>query len=478
MQRDRRAFSTRRVCACIIIFLSAVLLLAGSSCFSLNPFRYTDPDSQGEILLVSRSTSGDFGNGSSHGPCISADGRYVAFSSPSSNFVEGDSGEYETDTDIFRKDMETGEIILCSASSTGERGNIGSEKPSISADGRYVAFESYSSNFVPGDNNDSTDIFRKDLATGELLCCSTSASGEVGDANSELPSLSANGRYVAFQSSSGNLIPEDLVIHERGVDFIWDHLYRKDLQSGDILHCFPNSAIGEIDAAGGSPSISTDGRYIAFNAGASGLITSGSTNEYSSIVRKDFETGEISGCSRSSSGEEANGSCTSAMISADGRFVAFESDASNLTSADNEGIYNIYRKDLETGDITCCSTSTDGVMANHHCGDPSISSDGRYVTFFTASTNLGYRNRLGERRNVYRKDNLTGDITLCSCSASKEAGSGTSEYPAISADGRYVVFESDSDNLVDDDPGAEDPMARNHNRVQVYRKDLGGNARQ
>ena len=161
----------------------------------------------GQILRVSTSSSGGQANGQSAEPSISGDGRFVAFSSFASNLVQGDTNGRP---DVFRKDLSTGSTGQVSTTS-GVQPNEWSMRGSISADGRYVVFESYASNLVPGDTNGSEDVFRKDLQTGHIVRISTSASGDQGNQGSSDPSLSADGRYAAFVSFSGNLVPDDKV---------------------------------------------------------------------------------------------------------------------------------------------------------------------------------------------------------------------------------------------------------------------------
>ena len=144
---------------------------------------------------VSVATDGTQGNSLSESPSISADGRYVAFDSSASNLVSGDTNRT---SDIFVKDLQTGTTQRISVASDGTQGNNYSENPSISADGRYVAFESYSSNLVSGDTNNRSDIFVKDLQTGTTKRISVASDGTQGNGNSYRPSISADGRYVAF----------------------------------------------------------------------------------------------------------------------------------------------------------------------------------------------------------------------------------------------------------------------------------------
>jgi Tol biopolymer transport system component len=155
---------------------------------------------------VSASSTGAQGLGYSDDPALSADGRYVAFSSEASNLVPGDTNDTY---DVFVRDQQTGTTSRVSVSGTGEQGSDYSYDPAISADGRYVTFASGAWNLVPGDTNDTTDVFVRDRRTGTTGRVSVSGTGEQGNGESFSPVLSADGRYVAFDSDASNLVPGD-----------------------------------------------------------------------------------------------------------------------------------------------------------------------------------------------------------------------------------------------------------------------------
>jgi Tol biopolymer transport system component len=341
---------------------------------------------------------------------------------------------------------EKGNFQLCSSSSGGEPGEAGSYSPSISADGRYVAFASDASNLLSGIEGQERQVFRKDLATGEIALCSSTLSGEPGNGASDSPSISADGRYVVFQSDSDNLIPED----KNGfVD-----VFRKDLATGEVICCSANKE-GEIgDMVSGQPAISYDGRYVAFCTGAKNLT--GLDFLSGLVVRKDIATGDLLPCSVSENGEPQDGDVYHPRISSDGRYVVFSSDAGNLipeyssqlvpkeTKYGPRRIHNIYRKDLLTGEVVICSTNAKGELGNNESNAASISADGRYVVFSSYASNL-VRGDGNHKEDVFRKDLLTGEVFICS--ARRRGGNGNSSEGSISSDGRYVVFESDSNNL-------------------------------
>ena len=158
------------------------------------------------ITPVSVDSAGNLGKSDSNSPSISADGRFVAFNSFASNLVPEDTNGK---TDIFVRDLSTNTTTLVSLDSAGNQGNGFSNSPSISADGRFVAFESTASNLVPGDTNNVGDIFVRDLLTNTTTRVSVDSAGNQGNKASYPPSISANGRFVAFYSDASNLVPGD-----------------------------------------------------------------------------------------------------------------------------------------------------------------------------------------------------------------------------------------------------------------------------
>jgi Tol biopolymer transport system component len=272
--------------------------------------------------------------GGSHYPCISADGRYVAFYSSATDLVPGDTN---TSKDVFRKDLHTGAIVRCSTDAAGSQVSGASAFPSISADGRYVAFASEAATLVSGDSNGKQDIFRKDVLTGAIVRCSTTASGgEVTGASSD-PSISADGRYVAFASEAATLVSGD----SNGKQDI----FRKDLETGAIVRCSTTVVGGQLGQPSYNPSIGSDGSYVAFESDSPNLVES-DFNGARDIFRKDLQTGATAICSTDAAGNEGNAAAYDACVSADGRFVAFYSSASNLVPGDTNAQGDIFRKEL------------------------------------------------------------------------------------------------------------------------------------
>ena len=225
----------------------------------------------GDTTRVSVASDGTQGIGYSQYPSISADGRYVAFHSPAMNLVTGDMNGF---TDVFVHDRTTGATTLLSVASDGTQGTGESMYPSISADGRYVAFHSDASSLVTGDTNSRHDIFVHDRTTGITTRVSVASDGTQGNNYSSDLSISADGRYVVFQSAASNLVSGDT----NSADDVFVH----DLTTGTTTRVSVDSVGTQGNNHSNIPSISADGRYVAFNSAASNLVT-GDTNGFTDV---------------------------------------------------------------------------------------------------------------------------------------------------------------------------------------------------
>ena len=398
----------------------------------------------GNTTRVSVATGGGQANSGSFDPSISADGRYVAFVSAATNLVSGDTnGAW----DIFVHDRQTGQTTRVSVATGGGQANLDSLDPSISADGRYVAFVSAATNLVSGDTNNFQDIFVHDRQTGQTTRVSVASDGTQANGHSYAPSISADGRYVAFASLASNLVSGD-------TNGAWD-VFVHDRQTGETTRVSVASdgtqAIGFF--FGSSPSISADGRYVAFDSWATNLV-SGDTNDKPDVFVHDRQTGQTTRVSVSSDGTQANNGAIYPSISADGRYVAFESNSTNLVSGDTNSVTDIFVHDRQTGQTTRVSVSSDGTQANGGpgwSGNPSsISADGRYVAFHSYADNL-VSGDTNSATDIFVHDRQTGVTTRVSIASDGTQANGFSASPSISADGRYVAFMSGATNLVSGD---------------------------
>jgi len=438
MKRDLFAFASRL----LVLTLLATLVPGGTQLPSLAPLRglKVAAPSLGITTRVSVASDGTQGSWHSAFPSISADGRYVAFASDAGNLVPGDSNGL---TDIFVHDLHSGQTSLVSVASDGTQGNGGSVWASISADGRYIVFASSSRNLVPGDSNGVWDIFVHDQQTGQTTVASVASDGTWGNDDSWYsPSISADGRYAAFSSEASNLVPHcGLHVHDR--------------HTGQTT-CVSVASDGT-KANGGSetPSISADGRYVAFGSSADNLVP-GDTNDDGDVFVHDRYTGQTTRVSVASDGAEGNKNSggypnhRSIAISADGRYAAFESDASNLVPGDTNGCTDIFVHDRHTGQTTRVSVASDGAEANGKSASLSISADGRYVAFGSSADNLVPGDTNGES-DIFVYDQNSHTTQLISLTEDGSPANGTSIEPGISADGRWIVFASEASNLVPGD---------------------------
>ncbi len=339
----------------------------------------------GQIQLVSIASNGTQGNSDTGiGSFISTDGRYVTFISSADNLVEGDTNRVQ---DCFVHDRVTGETTRVSVASDGTQANGACAyfgwwgidvQPSISADGRYVAFHSEATNLVEGDTNRVTDIFVHDGVTGKTTLVSVSSDGTQGNGGSLFPAISADGRYVVFQSDGTNLV--EGITH--GGIFVHDRLTGETTLEDISI----NGTEG--NQGGGYPAISADGRYVSFTSNATNLVEGGTDGYFMNIFVHDRVTGDTTLVSVASDGTQANSGSLFSTISADGRYIAYDTDASNLVKGDTNGWADCFVYDQVTGETTLVSVSSDGTQGNSDSRCSSISDDGRFVAFSSGADNL------------------------------------------------------------------------------------------
>ncbi|MEF8756274.1 MAG: PKD domain-containing protein [Accumulibacter sp.] len=351
----------------------------------------------GQVVRVSTDALGGQVDGSSYSPAISSDGRYVVFESYASNLVADDTN---FNSDTFRKDLTTGQVVRVSTDALGGQADWWSSSPNISSDGRYVVFYSDASNLVADDTNQAPDIFRKDLTTGQVVRVSTDALGGQAHRSSDSPNISSDGRYVVFNSDASNLVSDDT--NQRS------DIFRKDLTTGQVVRVSTDALGGQADGWSHSSAISSDGCYVVFYSDASNLV-SDDTNQAPDIFRKDLTTGQVVRVSTDALGGQVDGSSYYPAISSDGRYVVFESYGSNLVSDDTNQRSDIFRKDLTTGQVVRVSTDALGGQADGWSYSSAISSDGRYVVFNSNASNLVPGDTTGTT-DVFRKDLSTGEI--------------------------------------------------------------------
>jgi len=218
---------------------------------------------------------------------------------------------------------------------------------------------------------------------------------------------------------------------------------------GVVQRVSVDSSAAQVNGPSTSPSISDDGLMVAFASTASNLIVPGDTNGVSDIFLRNRDSGVTTRISTGPGGLQANGASDAPSISADGAFVAFRSEATNLVANDTNNKSDIFLRDVYGGTTTRISVASDGTQANENSYAPSISANGRYVTYFSYANNLTYDASNGADVFVY--DRTTGQTEMVSLDSNETQGNGESSYPSISGDGRFVAFQSSSTNLVPED---------------------------
>ncbi|MBP9503407.1 MAG: hypothetical protein KBF17_14700 [Candidatus Promineofilum sp.] len=329
----------------------------------------------GTTSRVSVKSDGAQGNGDSYSPDISDDGRFVVFMSEADNLVAGDTNWA---SDIFLHDRQTGTTSRVSLGPGGAQSEGWSESPVISGDGRFVAFMSDAPDFVADDNNDVYDVFVRDLTAGVTSRVSVATNGAEGNSDSWYPSLSYDGRYVAFESVADNLVTGD----NGG---FWD-IFVHDRTEKKTSRVSVKTGGGQGAGDSYSAAISSDGSAIAFESGAS-LVT-GDTNNATDIFVHDRQAVTTSRVSVKTGGTQVSNDSYAAAISADGRTVAFASLANNLVGGDTNNASDVFLHDRQTGETSRVSVNNAGTQGDLDSDAPDLSSDGLLIVFSSYAKNL------------------------------------------------------------------------------------------
>jgi Tol biopolymer transport system component len=411
-------------------------------------------------------------------PHLSADGRFVLFASASTDLVSNDK---VGGVQLFVRDLEQNQTALVTVnrdgddagdnalpSGVGSQGDPGLLLPAISSDGRFVTFESNADNLVTGDDNIRSDVFQRDLqmATTQLVSArdptlpnvTGNLNGGLPDQPSRQPSVSADGRYVAFTSNRWDLLPGAIPA------VIPQNVFVRDLKTG-ITTLVSVGLDGHSPANFGAvaPVISANGRFVLFFSGSSNLTSNAADAGGWQLFVRDLLLGTTTLVSVNLSGAFSDrgvdlfnadyGGPSPVSISDDGRFVAFESDSDDLTTVKGGHSFNLFVRDLAQGTTTLASISADGSSdANFGVDDAQISGNGRFVAFTSSSTNLVSGLVSGGVKNVYVRDLLRGTTSLVNVNAQGTAAGNGSQAQVgplgISDDGCYLAFVSDSTDLI------------------------------
>ena len=395
--------------------------------------------------LVSLSVWGTLSNGVSGHPALGASGRFITFSSTSSDLFTGDTNGAE---DCFFRDAATWAVEVLSVSTAGVLGNAKSLKPVPSVDGAVVTFQSAASNLVDGDTNGHLDVFVRDRVNWTTRRVSVATGGGQANGDSTYPQVSPDGRYIVYASVASNLAPSD--------PHALSDIFRHDLLTGVTEHV--SIGINGAPANGQSlyPAISGDGRYIAFQSAADNLVA-GDNEGASDIFVRDMLTGVTERVSVASDGSPGERNSGYPDLSDDGRFVIFISMARNLSVGDTNSFADLYVRDRATGTTTRLTHGIAQAPINGHTISPEISGNGQVVVFGSTASNLvpGDTNGVAD---VFTVQLATGAIKRVSVSNDGlQQGRERSFQQHISQDGLVVVFSSASGNFdLGDSNGTQD----------------------
>lgn len=491
-----------------VVFTSAANDLApgGNNFYSLNVF-LRDRTSQTTTLISGNSNGTGGGNGDSMFGQVSANGRYVVFQSDASDLVPGDTNGA---SDIFLRDTYTGTTRLISVAMDGGFANEASTDPVVTPDGTCVAFISSASNLVPNDTNGIPDVFVRDLITQTTWLVSVGALLPSGSLNPIMatPVITPDGRYVAFFSLATNLV--------RGVPGTSaGEMYLRDRVTGTMTWASTNAAaivsttLDLSNAPAYHPRLSDDGRYVAFKAGSisqTGAVvileydstTSTTTvintngigwytdlnddygpamtpdgrfigfamhegafdSGYSSVHVWDTQSATDTLVSDDGSGVPTNTVSYMPAISTNGQFVAFLSNATNLTANAVSNGFHIFRRNLQTGTTQLADVDTNGVgSTDDELTSLSLTADGQFVAFTSPDGGL-VSGDVNRAYDVFGRDFIAGGTEVISeryPTVIPQAGDGFSAMGqwSVSANGQWAAFASAADDLVPNDTNQE-----------------------
>lgn len=415
----------------------ALALVAPGTAFAHPPAQPAPPT----ISLVTMAYNGGLANGSSSRLQISGNGEFGVFDSDARNLVANDTVQHGTE--VFEANLETGAITDVSVNTTGGAQNGSSTLPDVSSDGSEVAFVSSATNLVPGGSSGKNNVFVRDMLTGVTTQVSLTPSGGQPAGFSTRPSISADGQYIAFDSSARDLTQK--VIPQTG----FTQIFLKNMTTGVTTL--------ESAATDGSPgngdslraALSSDGTHLAFVSDALNLIPN-DTSDYRNVFEVDLADNEISLVSASDTGGTDNGTSDPSSrpsINSDGQFVGFESKATDIVPGVATGDYQAYLRDTVNDTTALVSITPSAQPGDASSTRPSVSASGQYVAFESNAHDLVPKDR-NHKRDVFLRDMVNGTTTLVSVAIGGGGSNGLSLRPSISADGTEVLFASQGSDLV------------------------------
>ncbi len=404
----------------IRVLAAALLFNASASAQLLEP---------GEVVNASLNADGVIGNGSAYGTWISGNGRFVLFESDAEDLVANDSNGKP---DAFLHDLKRGRTRLVSQTAAATSGSDDSQPGGISRSGRFAVMRTYATDLFPGDANGFADIVVFDKRTGEFEPVSVSTDGVAANEDNTMPSISANGRFVAFCSRATNLVPGDM--NAKRDAFV------RDRKKG-TTECV-SIGPGGVFANGVSswPVLSSSGRFVAFWSAATNIETIG-TGAVSGVFVRDRKTGFTVRASVTSTGAAAAGVYSECCaISASGRFVVFAAYDS-VVPGDSNGHYDVFVRDMKDNVTELVSARGDGVLGNGDALLGRISDSGRFVYFDSRASNLAGGDTNGSE-DAFVHDRKTGEVERVGLGEDEFEFEYGSRLGGISRNGRVVTFDA------------------------------------
>ncbi|MDX2198389.1 MAG: hypothetical protein SF069_05385 [Phycisphaerae bacterium] len=366
---------------------------------------------------------------------LSSDGNLVVFQSDATNLVANDTNGV---VDIFLLDRAAGALRRLSLTAAGDQLTVPSITPVIAADGGFVAFQTFSGALAPDDSNNSADVFVIDLAADTIELVSRASDGTLGLSGATDPAISADGRFVAFASLSDNLVASDTNLAS--------DIFVRDRQTGTTTRVSIATDGTEADGLSRSPVISPNGRFVAFVSEATNLVTD-DANAALDVFVHDRDTGETTRVSLGPANAEIpEGADGPSITGASGEFITFITRGA-LATTDVNGLSDVYLRNRLTGVVTLVSTAPNGFAGNDSSTYARISPDGNFVAFESQAADLVAGDPNNSLIDIFVRNLSAGTTQLVSLNDDLESGNGASFRPAIARNGVFVAFESKADNL-------------------------------
>ena len=368
---------------------------------------------------------------------ISKTGQFITFATDADNLDAGDTNGFR---DIYVRNMKNGSTKIVSRSSKGVRTDGDSFRPVISANGRYIAFDSDADFLIDGKKIAGRQVYLRDRKTGKTKLISVNNAGQVANNQSTVPSISANGRLVAFASFGTNLTGKptggEVQIYLR------DHVARK-------TYLISKTNAGKPGDGGSSePAISPDGRRIAYSLVADNL-SKVDRNGRQQVYLYNRDSRKTSLVSKNKGGKAGkHGDSSRPVLSTKAKAIIFSSEARNLVKNDKNGTGDVFRR--TNGKLSMVSRNWKGRQPNKLSWDPDITPSGRYLVYYSDASNMIKAGTNGTDSHIYVRDLKTGKVVLAS--KTKAKGNGTSLFPKISANSKYLIYQSRATNLI---PGGD-----------------------